>query len=103
RVVRRLQGGQHSDGKADPAAAAAARLHAGGAAGSHVLARDLLVAAAQLRAGEIAVIRARLLARSETTLPRRRRPRWLARRARRPVRDARRRWLPLRQPSREGP
>ena len=36
------------------------------------------------------VIRARLLARSETTLPRRRRPRWLARRAHRPVRDVRR-------------
>jgi hypothetical protein len=33
------------------------------------------------------VIRARLLARSETTLPRRRRPRWLARRAHRLVRD----------------
>src|SRR6266513_2639579 len=61
RVVRRLQGGRDFDGKADPAAAAAARLHAGGAAGSHVLARDLLVAAAQLRAGEIAVIRGRLV------------------------------------------
>ena len=36
------------------------------------------------------VIRARLLARSGTTLPRRRRPRWLARRAHRPVRDVRR-------------
>ncbi len=36
------------------------------------------------------VIRARLLARSETTLPRRRRPRWLARRAHQPVRDVRR-------------
>ena len=34
------------------------------------------------------VIRARLLARSETTLPRRRRPLWLARRAHRPARDA---------------
>src|SRR3989454_9280160 len=36
------------------------------------------------------VIRARLLARSETTLPRRRRPRRLARRAHRPARDVRR-------------
>jgi hypothetical protein len=36
------------------------------------------------------VIRARLLARSETTLPRRRRLRWLERRAHRPVRDVRR-------------
>jgi hypothetical protein len=36
------------------------------------------------------VIRARRLARSETTLPRRRRPRGLARRAHRPVRDVRR-------------
>jgi hypothetical protein len=36
------------------------------------------------------VIRARLLARSETTLPQRRRPRWLGRRAHRPARDARR-------------
>ena len=35
------------------------------------------------------LIRARLLGRSETTLPRRRRPQWLARRAHRPVRDAR--------------
>jgi len=35
------------------------------------------------------VIRARLLARSETTLPRRRRPRLLARRAHRLVRDVR--------------
>src|SRR5258708_30998375 len=35
------------------------------------------------------VIRARLLARSGTTLPRRRRLPWLARRAHRPVRDAR--------------
>src|SRR5207245_1508658 len=49
------------------------------------------------------VIRGRLLARSETTLPRRRRPRWLARRAHRPVRDVRRRWPPPRQPSCEGP
>lgn len=36
------------------------------------------------------VIRARLPARSDTTLPQRRRPQWLARRAHRPVRDARR-------------
>ena len=36
------------------------------------------------------VIRARLLARSETTLTRRRLPRWLARRAHRPVPDVRR-------------
>src|SRR5215207_335361 len=36
------------------------------------------------------VIRARLLARSETTRPRRRRLPWLARRAHRPVRDVRR-------------
>ncbi len=36
------------------------------------------------------VIPARLLARSGTTLPRRRRLRWLARRAHRPVRDVRR-------------
>jgi hypothetical protein len=36
------------------------------------------------------VIRVRLLARSETTPPRRRRPRWLARRAHQPVRDVRR-------------
>jgi hypothetical protein len=36
------------------------------------------------------VIRAQLLARSETTLLQRRRPRWLARRAHRPVRDVRR-------------
>src|ERR1700738_897577 len=49
------------------------------------------------------VIRARLLARSETTLPRWRRPRWLARRARRPVRDVRRRWVPPRHPSRGRP
>jgi NADPH:quinone reductase-like Zn-dependent oxidoreductase len=37
----------------------------------------------------VSVIRARLLARSGTTLPRRRRLRWLARRAHRPVRDVR--------------
>src|SRR6266704_3042737 len=36
------------------------------------------------------MLRARLLARSEATPPRRRRPRWLARRAHRPVRDVRR-------------
>src|SRR5262245_32015267 len=36
------------------------------------------------------IIRARLFARSEITQPRRRRHRWLARRARRPVRDVRR-------------
>jgi len=36
------------------------------------------------------LIRARLLARSETTLPRRRPPRWLARCAHRPVRGVRR-------------
>jgi hypothetical protein len=43
---------------------------------------------AQYRVG--CAIRVRLLARSGTTLPRRRRPRWLGRRAHRPVRDARR-------------
>ncbi len=51
----------------------------------------------------VCVIRARLIARSDTTPPRRRRHRWLARSAHRPVRDVRRRWLPPRRPSREGP
>jgi hypothetical protein len=50
---------------------------AGGALGQFVF----------LRCG--CVIRARQLARSETTLPRRRRPRWLAPRAHQPVRDVR--------------
>src|SRR5438093_11853796 len=54
--------------------------------------RDLVArtAAASIGARCGCVIRARRLARSETTLPRRRRPRWLAGRDHRPVRDVRR-------------
>src|SRR5947207_2216711 len=43
-----------------------------------------------------------LLARSETTLRRRRRSRWLARPAHLSVQDVQRLWPPRRQPSREG-